>query len=51
MIHEKASFTKELFTAIQECWNPFEEYYFKLVKSRPERIKAVIKAKGRATKN
>ena len=35
---------------MRESWNYFnKEYWFNLVKSMHERIKAVIKASGRAT--
>ena len=42
---------KDLLIAIQESWNHFDkEYGFKLVNSIPERIKAVIKTRGRQIK-
>ena len=45
MVPKKAPFTKDLLTDIQKSWNHFnKEYWFKLVKSLPERIKVVSKA-------
>ena len=51
MVHEKAPFTKEgLLTVIQERGNHFDyEYWFKLEKFIPERIKADIKPQRGAT--
>ena len=53
MVHEKIpSIKKDLLTGIRESWNFFDkEYYFKLVKPTPERIKDVIKAWKGATNN
>ena len=43
--------TSDLLTRIQESWNHSDkEYCFKLRKSTPERINAVIKAQIGATK-
>ena len=52
MVHQKTPLTKkDLLTAIQESRNHFDkEYCFRLVKSISERIKAVIKVWGGATK-
>ena len=42
---------QNLLTAIQESWNHFDkEYYSKLVKSMPKKIKVGIKARGGAAK-
>ena len=51
IIPKKAPMIKEyLLTAIRESWNHFDKgYYFKLVKSLAERIKAVIKAQRGVT--
>lgn len=49
MAHEKDSrIKKDLLTTIPESWNDFDkEYCFKLQKSIPERIKAVMKVDER----
>ena len=51
-IDKKAPSTKkDLLTVIWESWNNFDlEYWFKLVKSMLERIKALIKAQEKVTK-
>ena len=49
MMHEKVPSNKDLLTAIRQNWNLFDkEHCFKLVKSMPERVQAVIDAQGRA---
>ena len=52
MVHEKDLSTKDdVLTLNQKSLNYFDkEYCFKLVKSKPERIKAVLKAQERAIK-
>ncbi len=52
LVHDKAPSCKaDLSTAIQQSWNQLDEAYcFSLVKSMPQRIQAVIKARGGATK-
>lgn len=51
MAPEDSRIKKDLLTTIQESWNDFDkEYCFKLRKSIPERIKAVMKACGWAIK-
>ena len=45
MINETVSPNKDLSTAIRNCWDNFDkEQSFKLIRSIPERIYAVIKA-------
>uniref|UniRef100_A0A8C1VER9 Uncharacterized protein n=1 Tax=Cyprinus carpio TaxID=7962 RepID=A0A8C1VER9_CYPCA len=52
LVHDKALSCKaDLSTAIEESWNQLdEEYCFSLVNSMPQRIQAVLKARGGATK-
>ena len=51
MYHEKAPPIRDLLSPIQEIWNHFDkEFCFKLVKSIPERIKAIIKTRRGTTK-
>uniref|UniRef100_A0A3B1K6C0 Tc1-like transposase DDE domain-containing protein n=1 Tax=Astyanax mexicanus TaxID=7994 RepID=A0A3B1K6C0_ASTMX len=52
MVHKKAPTCKaDLATAIKESWHQIDaEYCLSLIKSMPQRLKAVIKAKGGATK-
>ena len=52
MVHDKAPTCKaDLATAIRQSWRQIDEVYcLSLVKSMPQRIQAVIKARGGATK-
>uniref|UniRef100_A0A8C5EG28 Uncharacterized protein n=1 Tax=Gouania willdenowi TaxID=441366 RepID=A0A8C5EG28_GOUWI len=52
MVHHKVpSYKVDLATAIRECWSRIdEEYCLSLVKSMPQRLQAVIKARSGATK-
>ena len=51
MAHENSPSTKDLLIAIQEIWPHFDkEYFFKLVGSVPERIKAIIKTQREITR-
>uniref|UniRef100_A0A3Q2ZWT6 Transposase Tc1-like domain-containing protein n=1 Tax=Kryptolebias marmoratus TaxID=37003 RepID=A0A3Q2ZWT6_KRYMA len=52
MVHDKAPTCKaDLATAIRERWSQIaEEYRLSLIKSMPQRLQAVIKARGGATK-
>jgi DDE superfamily endonuclease len=52
MVHDKAPTCKaDLATAIRESWSQIgEEYCLSLIKSMPQRLQAVIKARGGATK-
>lgn len=52
IVHGKAPTCKaDLATAIKESWNQIdEEYCLSLIKSMPQRLNAVIKARGGATK-
>uniref|UniRef100_A0A3Q0R5D0 Tc1-like transposase DDE domain-containing protein n=1 Tax=Amphilophus citrinellus TaxID=61819 RepID=A0A3Q0R5D0_AMPCI len=52
MVHDKAPACKaDLATAIRESWSQIdEEYCLSLIKSVPQRLQAVIKASGGATK-
>uniref|UniRef100_A0A3Q2ZAS5 Tc1-like transposase DDE domain-containing protein n=1 Tax=Kryptolebias marmoratus TaxID=37003 RepID=A0A3Q2ZAS5_KRYMA len=52
MVHDKAPTCKaDLATAIRESWSQIaEQYCLSLIKSMPQRLQAVIKARGGATK-
>ena len=52
MVHDKAPTCKaDLTTAIRESWSQIdEEYCLSLIKSMPQRLQAVTKARGGATK-
>ena len=52
MFHEKIPSTKDVLIAIPESWNLFDRVNcFESVKSLFKRIKAIMKAHSRATKN